>query len=74
MVAIDHDAAAFQIALVYAFRGETDSAFQWLQQAYDIRDTGLLSILVEPLLRGLHSDPRFALMLAKMGLSLPVRP
>ena len=73
MIAKDRDAAAFQIALVYAFRGDADSAFQWLQRCYDVRDTGLLSILVDPLLRGLHSDPRFALMLGKMGLSAPAK-
>jgi serine/threonine-protein kinase len=73
MVAIDNTAAAFQIAQVYAFRGETDSAFQWLQHGYDIRDTGLLSISTDPLLRGLHSDPRFTLLLGKMGLSTPAK-
>jgi hypothetical protein len=74
MVAVDKTAAAFQIAQVYAFRGENDAAFQWLQHGYDIRDTGLLSITTDPLLRGLHADPRFALMLGKMGLAMPAKP
>jgi TolB-like protein/Tfp pilus assembly protein PilF len=71
VIAKDSDAASYQIAEIYALRGETDSAFQWLQRCYDVRDTGLLSILIDPLLRGLHSDPRFAAMLGKLGLSLP---
>ena len=74
MVAVDKTAAAFQIAEVYAFRGENDAAFEWLQHGYDIRDTGLLSLTTDPLLRGLHSDPRFAQLLGKMGLSVPAKP
>jgi TolB-like protein/Flp pilus assembly protein TadD/predicted Ser/Thr protein kinase len=37
----DEETAAFQIAEVYAFRGETDKAFAWLERAYAQRDGGL---------------------------------
>jgi uncharacterized protein HemY len=58
----------YQIAQVYAVRGETDKAFEWLQIAYDNHDTGTLSLLIDPLLRGLRDDPRYRNLLAKLGL------
>jgi len=59
---------AFQIAEVYAVRGEKDKAFEWLQIAFDDRDAGMLSLLVDPLLRSLRDDPRYNRLLAKLGL------
>ena len=58
----------YQIAEVYAVRGETDKAFEWLEIAYNNHDTGTLSLLIDPLLRGLHGDPRYKSLLAKLGL------
>jgi len=58
----------FQIAEVYAVRGEIDKAFEWLQISFDNHDTGTLTLLVDPLLRGLHDDPRYKNLLAKLGL------
>jgi TolB-like protein len=68
MVANDRDLLAYQIAEVYAWRGETDKAFEWLQISYDNHDTGLLSLLVDPLVRGLRGDARYKGMLEKIGL------
>jgi serine/threonine-protein kinase len=68
MVANDRNLLAYQIAEVYAWRGETDKAFEWLQIAYDNHDTGILSLLIDPLMRGLRSDPRFKDTLKKVGL------
>jgi TolB-like protein len=68
MVANDRNLLAYQIAEVYAWRGETDKAFEWLQISYDNHDTGLLSLLIEPLMRGLRGDPRYTGMLEKIGL------
>jgi TolB-like protein/Tfp pilus assembly protein PilF len=59
---------AYQIAEVYAVRGEADKAFEWLQISFDDRDAGTLSLLVDPLLSGLRDDPRYKSMLAKLGL------
>jgi serine/threonine-protein kinase len=59
---------AYQIAEVYAVRGEKDKAFEWLQIAFDDRDAGMLSLLVDPLLRGLRNDPRYKNLVAKVGL------
>jgi adenylate cyclase len=72
MVANDRNLLAYQIAEVYAWRGETDKAFEWLQISYDNHDTGLLSLLIDPLMRGLRGDPRYKIMVEKVGLPTPL--
>ena len=62
------DQFAYQIAEVYAVRGEKDKAFEWLQIALDNHDTGMLGLLVDPLLRGLRGDSRYKAILEKVGL------
>ena len=59
---------AFQIAEVYAFRGEADRAFEWLERAYAQRDGGLSEMKGDPLLKNLERDPRYAAFLKKMRL------
>ena len=62
--------AHYQIAEVYAFRGEIDTAFEWLERAYRQRDGGLPDFLkLDPLLANLHDDPRWPVFLEKMGLA-----
>ena len=68
LVANGREGLAYQIARVYAVRGETDKAFEWLQIAFDNHDGGMLSLAVDPLLRGLRDDPRYKNLLAKLGL------
>jgi TolB-like protein/DNA-binding winged helix-turn-helix (wHTH) protein len=63
-----HASGAYQIALVYAFRNQSDEAFEWLDRAYAQRDSGLSGTKVEPLLKNLHSDPRYAAFLKKLNL------
>jgi TolB-like protein/Flp pilus assembly protein TadD len=59
---------AYQLAEAYAWRGETDKAFEWLERAYRQRDGGLHSMKVDPLLQSLHRDPRYKAMLKKINL------
>ena len=59
---------AFQIAEVYAWCGQPDKAFEWLDRAYVQRDGGLRAVKYSPLLRGLRGDPRYAALLKKMNL------
>ena len=68
LIANGRDNLAYQIAEVYAARGEKDKAFEWLQISFDNHDTGTLNLLVDPLLRGLRDDPRYKAMLEKVGL------
>ncbi len=60
--------AGFQVAQIYAFRGETDRAFEWLGHAVESHDGGLSQIKFDPILRKLHGDPRFAALLRQMKL------
>jgi eukaryotic-like serine/threonine-protein kinase len=62
--------AAFQIAEVYAYRGEVDRAFEWLERAYAQRDSGLSQIKGQPHFKRLEGDPRYAALLEKMRLPL----
>jgi TolB-like protein/Tfp pilus assembly protein PilF len=62
---------AFQIAEIYAFRGERDLAFEWLDRAYRQRDSGFAYLLGSPFLNGLRGDPRYAAMVRKLGLPIP---
>ena len=61
-----NDSAA-QIAEVYAARGESNAAFEWLERAYAQRDSGISDPKPNPLLRSLHDDPRWGAFLKKMG-------
>jgi tetratricopeptide (TPR) repeat protein len=60
--------AAYQIAEVHAFRGEADSAFQWLDRAFSQRDGGLTEIKGDPLMKSLEHDPRYLEFLKRMRL------
>jgi tetratricopeptide (TPR) repeat protein len=67
LIATSRDKLAYQIAQVYAVRREKDKAFEWLQIAFDTHDTGMLGLLVDPLLRNLRDDPRYEAFIAKMN-------
>ena len=69
LVTNNADDAAYQIAQVYAFRGEVDHAFEWLDHAYVIRDSGLAFIAGDPAFLSLHNDPRWEQILDKLGLA-----
>jgi TolB-like protein len=60
--------SAFQIARVYAWRGEQDQAFEWLERAYAQRDIGLTWLKIDSGSRMLRDDPRFRALLHKMNL------
>jgi TolB-like protein len=60
--------SAYQIAEAYAWRGEKDKAFEWLERAYRQRDGGLTQLKTDPLFASLRSDPRFKAMLRKINL------
>jgi TolB-like protein len=56
------------IAEVHAYRGEFDQAFVWLYRAYDRHDSDLVYLKPGYFLHSLHSDPRWASLLRKVGL------
>ena len=59
---------AFEIANVYAFRGQSDEATHWLERAYVQKDTNLFLVKSYLPLQGLAADPRFKAFLRKMNL------
>ncbi|HVP66826.1 MAG TPA: hypothetical protein VMT17_06145 [Anaeromyxobacteraceae bacterium] len=59
--------AAYQVAQVLGWRGDLDGAFRWLERAHAQRDPGLGFLKVDPTLRKLHGDPRWAPLLEKMN-------
>jgi tetratricopeptide (TPR) repeat protein len=61
------EGSSFNIAEVYAFRGEPDNAFEWLDNAVAYHDTGLPMVPIDPLLESLHQDPRWVPFLRKIG-------
>ena len=63
------ETAAYQIAEVYAYRGDKDRAFEWLERARRQRDPGLASLRKDPLLTNIQDDPRWNAFLRTMGLA-----
>ena len=55
------------IARVYAWRGDKDKAFEWLDRAYQHREEDLSFIKMDPVLASLRRDPRFGALLRKMN-------
>ncbi len=62
------DRDQYLIASVHAYRGEADDAFRWLDRAYQKNKGSLEDIRVDPLIRNLHSDPRFDAFLRRVKL------
>ena len=60
--------SAYGIAETYAYRGEVNGAFEWLDRAYRQRDPIMTLLKIDPWLESLHSDPRFKVLLRKMNL------
>ena len=63
------ETAAYQIAEVYAYRGDKDKAFEWLERARRQRDPGLAGLRKDPLLPNLRGDSRWNAFLRTMGLA-----
>jgi len=61
--------AAFQVAEAYAYRGDKDRAFEWLERARRQRDPGLGNLRKDPLLESLYHDQRWNAFLHTMGLA-----
>lgn len=59
---------AYQFAEIHAYRGETDLAFEWLERAEATNDSGLTDAITNPLMRSLHTDPRWAALVARLRL------
>jgi tetratricopeptide (TPR) repeat protein len=67
LIAKDEKWGPYNIAYIYAFRGEADKAFEWLDKAVQYQDPGLSQIVGENLFHKIHSDPRWLPFLRKIG-------
>jgi len=55
------------IARVYAFRGQNDASFEWLERAYRQHDD-LQELRIDPLFQNIRGDPRYQALVARMHL------
>ncbi len=58
--------AAFNIAGIYAFRGEPDRAFEWIEKERGSGGT-FAEIVVDPIFANLYTDPRWLPFLRSIG-------
>ena len=63
----DEKDAPYNIAYVFAFRGEADGVFEWFDKAIQYGDTGLTEILGESLFANIQKDPRWLPFLRRIG-------
>ncbi|MEP7316688.1 MAG: adenylate/guanylate cyclase domain-containing protein [Sphingomicrobium sp.] len=63
----DGDMASYNYARIYAQVGDTNRAFDALDRAWEVRDSGLSDLKTEPFLDPIRNDPRYATLVEKIG-------
>ena len=58
----------YHFAIVHAGLGEKDRAFEWLARAYERHAVDLFTLKVEPMFDPLRPDPRFTVLVQRVGL------
>jgi tetratricopeptide (TPR) repeat protein len=58
---------AIHAAMIYAQMGEADLAFEYLDKAYDTHEMEMYWLKVEPHFKPLYNDPRWEIILDKVG-------
>jgi eukaryotic-like serine/threonine-protein kinase len=71
MLEAGSDALPANVAVAYTLAGNHDKAFEYMEKAYANQDDELTAVIRFPAFDSLHSDPRWAALLAK--LNLPVK-
>lgn len=61
---------SYLLASLHAFRGEKEKAFIHLENAIAKKDSWLVFLKADPLLKNLHGDDRYKIFLKKMNLPL----
>lgn len=67
-IAADAQDDAYHIAATYAWFGDRNQAFAWLEKAAQQHDVSLPLLKYDPLLRGIRDDPRYAALLRTLRL------
>jgi adenylate cyclase len=58
----------FQVAETFAFFGDADKTFKWLDLAVERRDPGVQWLRGNPMMKALVADPRYAALLHRLKL------
>jgi hypothetical protein len=58
---------SYHLALIYAQKGDIDSAFESLETAYSNHEVSMFRLKGMPYFQPLHNDPRWQQMLDKVG-------
>jgi len=61
----------YQVAGIYAGLGDKDEAFRLLEKGYEQRSVTMPWLAIDIYWYGMHSDPRYADLLSRMGLPKP---
>ena len=67
------DRWTYEIAQTHAYLGNIDESFEWLERAFDRRDQSLSSIVLDPLIDNIRSDPRYDAFIERLGITDPNR-
>ena len=63
------DFGNFNSARIYAQLGEKDAAFEALNRAWEVRESSLVGLKVDPYLDPLRGDSRYEALVARLGLA-----
>ncbi|MEO8160068.1 MAG: protein kinase [Arenimonas sp.] len=68
LIAMHAQDNAYGVAAVYAWTGNRDQAFAWLDRAVAQHDVSMTSLKFDPLLGAIRADPRYASLLKRLKL------
>ncbi len=68
MAELNQRGDSWELAMAHGYRGEIDRAFELLQRYIEDLDAYPVWILVEPAYQSLHADPRWRVLMEKLGL------
>jgi len=69
LIATDQNDAAWQIAQVYAYRGELDQAFAWLDRSCRQHDFGVGHLQADWIMKSVRSDSRYQQLRLRLNLA-----
>jgi TolB-like protein len=58
----------YGVAMTYAWHGDLDKAFEWLDIAFEKKEGMMVQLMINHWLAPLHDDPRWEIILDKLGL------
>ena len=59
----------YEIAEIFAYKGMTDEAFDWLERAIARHDGSLWNLIEDPFLDNIREDPRFEGIERRLGIN-----